>query len=107
MTTTHPGGPAEAMATATPETVARLEAEIRHAHATVRSGIANRRDHPSFGYTKAHIRAEVARLFALVEAWALTGGAWTQGGRMHDGAIGATAGTTFGFDLHDLRRDWM
>lgn len=51
-----------------------MEREIRHAAASVLNAVRNRRDHPSYGYTKTSIRAQYAFLRGLVATFAfLTG----------------------------------
>lgn len=84
------------------ETVERLESEIRSAHASVNSAITNRRNHPSFGYTKTMIREEFSRLHGLVEAHFIVSGGWQGSASPIRGAIREHGESEFGFDLYRL-----
>lgn len=54
----------------------QLEQRIRDRAAAVAYRVQMRRDHPSYGYTKAYIRTEFTRLEGLMEAWALATGTY-------------------------------
>lgn len=83
--------------------IARLEREIKNARAALRSGITNRRQHPSYGYTKAGLRADYARLKGLLEAWLLVTGRWSYPGRVDwGGDMRRTVNDRFDVHLLDL-----
>lgn len=57
--------------------VSLIEREIRNAEAGVRNAIATRKAHPSYGYTKASIRADFDRLVGLGQALSIIKGLGT------------------------------
>jgi hypothetical protein len=79
----------------------RLAEEIRHAVATTGSSLANRRDHPSFGYTKTMIRESLRRTVTLVEAYMMASGMWEYPNGPLTGDIKAYA-PTIGVNLEEL-----
>jgi hypothetical protein len=58
---------------------------------TDRNSLANRRDHPTYGYSKAMIRADLARLTALAEAYYLVTCTSPPAGRPLFGSVAAAA----------------
>jgi hypothetical protein len=70
--------------TTTPATVELLEREIRATRNSLMNQIVCRRDHPSYGYTKAGILTTLARLEGMLVA--------------HHIVTAASASATWGFD---------
>lgn len=58
------------------EYLPRLEREIRNQAATVANGVVMRREHPTYGYTKASLRRDLHRLEGMLSAWLLITGRW-------------------------------
>lgn len=58
----------------------RLESEIRAQCNKVMTATTNRRDHPTYGYTKASILGNLGKLFGMVEAWLYVTGGWNHPG---------------------------
>lgn len=56
--------------------VDRLEREITQAGHTILNGIKMRRDHPSYGYTKTALVADLNRLEGMLLAWLVITGRW-------------------------------
>jgi hypothetical protein len=108
-----PPGTAERLAklSATARSLERLEHTIRTQRNMVVNGIANRRAHPSYGYTKAMIRAEFRQLQGLIAAWAVVTGAWPHAGHPLGVASGlmpdvmTAAAERLGIDLAELGRE--
>lgn len=74
------GAPRQAAA-AGMDNVERLEREIRNQAGIVRNGVDMRRHHPSFGYTKGHVRAQFHQLEGMLMAWVYVTGRWDHSGR--------------------------
>lgn len=60
----------------------RLQREITAARNALLNSIRARREHPTFGYTKARIRSEYDHLVGLVEAWTYVTEVWDNPGRV-------------------------
>lgn len=56
--------------------IERLEQEIQWLRNSLRSDLATRRQHPTYGVTKARLNEKLARLTGLVEAWFYATGTW-------------------------------
>jgi hypothetical protein len=56
--------------------LAWLDREVRSMHAALANGLTTRRDHPTYGYSKASLREMLARLTGLVTGHMIASGAW-------------------------------
>jgi hypothetical protein len=82
------------------ERVARLGAEIRTTYNGLATSLRNRKDHPTYGYTKANLRSSCDRLTGLVHAWLIMTGRWDASGAvLIDSVTVKEIDGRFGFDL--------
>lgn len=80
----------------------RIAAEIRAHYNSVSSTIVNRRDHPSYGYTKRYLYAQFDEMCGLLKAWLIVSGYWTgNGGVIFNSAMKRVI-REFGIDLDTL-----
>jgi len=78
---------------------ARLGTEVRNRINSVKNGLANRKAHPSYGYSKAMLRRELAQLEGLLYAHYLA----TSGTSVHlEGAAHMHGVEMFGVDTRAL-----
>jgi hypothetical protein len=81
----------------------RLAREIRNTAAEIGNGLTMRRDHPSYGYTKAALRERLAQLQGMITGHLIAAGDWDQPGAPLQATL-EHADAYFGLDLHDLAR---
>jgi hypothetical protein len=82
---------------------ARLEREIRDTAAALSNGLTMRADRPSYGYTKTHLRDQLAQLTGMITGHLIASGAWDKPGAPGLAAV-EHAKAVFGLDLHGLAR---
>lgn len=81
----------------------RLAREVANVAASVRNGLATRQAHPSYGYTKGSLTAQLDKLDGLVIGHMIASGAWNNAGDPQAPAA-EYARDTFSLDLPGLRR---